>query len=85
MSGEARKVRTLDVRPLMARGEEPFAKIMALVRDTSPGDAFIIVSPFIPAPLIERLQSEGYVTRPEHRSDGAWQTHFSLPARKPSP
>lgn len=76
MPPESRKVRTLDVRPMIMRGEEPFTKIMALVNTIERGDSFILVSPFLPSPLIERLQSEGFDARPEHRSDGGWQTHF---------
>lgn len=70
------KLRTLDVRPMLARGDEPFAKIMALVQNTAPGDGFVIISPFIPAPLIEKLRSENFSARPERRPDGAWQTQF---------
>ena len=71
--------RILDVRPLIARGEEPFPRVMALVNNTRPGEGFTIVSPFIPAPLIERLQSEGYLVRPEFRADGSWETRFTRP------
>lgn len=73
------KLKTLDVRPMIARGEEPFSKIMGLVAHTGPGDGFVIISPFIPSPLIEKLQSEGFTARPEHRSDGGWQTQFVRP------
>lgn len=76
MPNESRKLRTLDVRPMIARGDEPFSKIMAVVQSTGPGDGFIIVSPFIPSPLIEKLQSEGFTIRPEHRADGSWHTVF---------
>jgi hypothetical protein len=71
------RVYTLDVRPLLARGEEPFTKIMAAVAALAPRDELIVVTPFVPAPLIEKLRSEGFDTRPEHRSDGAWQTRFT--------
>lgn len=81
MSSHPSRVRTLDVRPLIAKGEEPLAKILALLQQVGPGEAFIIVSPFIPSPLIERLQSQGYSARPEHRPDGGWQTHFVRPAQ----
>lgn len=77
MPSEIHKVRTLDVRPLIARGEEPFTKIMATVRATGAGETFLLISPFIPAPLIEKLQSEGFSARPEHRSDGGWETRFT--------
>lgn len=64
---------------MIARGEDPFTKIMALNRATAPGESFVIISPFLPAPLIERLQSEGYTVRPEHRGEGAWHTRFTRP------
>jgi hypothetical protein len=73
------KPRTLDVRALIARGEEPFPHVMALVRSTPPGEEFVLITPFIPAPLIEKLQGEGYAIRPEYRTDGSWQTHFVKP------
>lgn len=79
MPPEPRKVRTLDVRPLIARGEEPFTKIMALVATVAPGESFVLLTPFLPAPLIEKLQSEGFETRPERRADGSWQTQFTRP------
>ncbi len=70
---------TLDVRPLLSRGEEPFSRIMAALAGLSPGDTLILVTPFIPSPLIEKLQSEGFAVRPERGSDGTWQTQFRKP------
>ncbi len=74
------RIRHLDVRTLIANGEEPFPHVMALVQATGPGEGFTLVTPFIPAPLIERLQSEGYAVRPAARGDGTWETHFQRPA-----
>jgi uncharacterized protein (DUF2249 family) len=74
-----RKVRTLDVRPMLARGEEPFRLIMQTVAALAPGDRFVLVTPFIPSPLIERLHSEGFAVQPERRADGSWQTQFLRP------
>src|SRR4051812_35393356 len=70
------KVRTIDVRPVIARGEEPFKVVMIVVASLRPYEGFVLVSPFLPSPLIERLQGEGFRARPERRSDGAWQTSF---------
>lgn len=72
-----RKTRTLDVRPLMARGEEPFAKIMQTIASLGATEDLILVTPFLPSPLIEKLGSEGFHSRPERRGDGGWQTHFA--------
>jgi uncharacterized protein (DUF2249 family) len=74
---DVRKVRPLDIRPLMARGEDPFAKIMATVASLAPGEGLLLTTPFLPSPLIERLHADGFSARPERRGDGSWQTHFS--------
>jgi hypothetical protein len=73
----APRIRTLDIRPLIATGESPFDKIMAAKDDLAAGEALLLISPFLPAPLIEKLGSEGFKARPERRSDGSWQTHFT--------
>ncbi|HVS51564.1 MAG TPA: DUF2249 domain-containing protein [Opitutaceae bacterium] len=74
-----RKVRLLDTRPLIARGEEPRAAVFAAVAALAPGESLVLVTPFLPSPLIERLQADGFSIRPERRTDGSWQTHFSRP------
>ena len=79
MAFKSSKLSTLDVRPLIARGEEPFDKIMKAVSALAPGESFVLVTPFVPAPLIELLQSQGFDARPEHRADGGWQTQFTSP------
>lgn len=64
--------KTFDVRPLLARGEEPFAQIRARVDALKVGQGVSIIAPFMPAPLIELLKGEGFQTQVEHRADGAW-------------
>ncbi len=74
--GGARKFRTIDVRPMMARDESPFPAIMAAVAGLKDGEGLCVVSPFLPSPLIERMQASGFEARPERRVDGAWATFF---------
>lgn len=69
----------IDVRPLIANGEEPFELIRSQVDSLVPSDTLTVIAPFLPAPLIELLRSEGYAATPEHRSDGAWSVHFRKP------
>lgn len=71
-----RTVRTLDVRPLIQRGEEPRAKIFATFATLTPGESLALVTPFLPSPLIEKMQADGYQARPERHADGSWQTLF---------
>jgi uncharacterized protein (DUF2249 family) len=74
------KFKSLDVRPLLARGEEPFALIRERVNALTPGQGLTLIAPFMPAPLIELLQSEGFHATMEHRADGAWAVNFSRPS-----
>ena len=68
--------KTFDVRPLLARGEEPFAAIRARVDALPAGQGVTVIAPFMPAPLIELLKSEGFASTLERRSDGAWAVNF---------
>jgi uncharacterized protein (DUF2249 family) len=68
----APKLPILDVRPILARGEEPFSLIRARVDALAPSQGVTVVAPFLPAPLIELLKAEGFQLTVEHRGDGAW-------------
>ncbi len=70
------KFKTLDVRPILARGEDPFSKIRAAVDALKAGAGLSVVAPFLPSPLIEKLGSEGFRSRVERQLGGVWITHF---------
>jgi len=70
------KFKTFDVRPLLARGTDPYDEIRRRVDALGPGDGMAVVAPFMPAPLIEKLRSEGFQARVERRADGAWAASF---------
>lgn len=69
--------KSFDVRPHLARGEEPFPLIRARVDALAPGQGVTIIAPFLPAPLIELLKSEGFHATMERHADGAWAVNFS--------
>jgi uncharacterized protein (DUF2249 family) len=68
--------KNFDVRPLLARGEEPFSAIRARVDGLAAGQGVTVIAPFMPAPLIELLKSEGFASSFERRGDGAWAVNF---------
>jgi uncharacterized protein (DUF2249 family) len=72
----ATKFKTFDVRPHLARGDEPFDLIRGRVDALAAGEGVTIVAPFLPAPLIELLKSEGFRSTMERRADGAWAVNF---------
>jgi uncharacterized protein (DUF2249 family) len=68
--------KTFDVRPLLAKGEEPIALIRARVNALTAGQGLTVIAPFMPAPLIELLKSEGFQSTLERRNDGGWAVSF---------
>jgi uncharacterized protein (DUF2249 family) len=74
------KFKLLDVRPILARGDDPFSKIRAMVDALRPGEGLSVLAPFLPSPLIEKLTSEGFCSRVEHQQNGSWRVYFSRDA-----
>jgi len=70
-----RKFKTLDVRPVIAKGIEPFSTIRGRIDQLGADEGLSVIAPFLPSPLIEKLASEGFQSRVEHHS-GFWITHF---------
>lgn len=71
-----RKFRTLDVRPVLATGDEPFSKIRESIDALGDNEGLSVIAPFLPSPLIEKLGSEGFETRVERQVGGGWVVHF---------
>lgn len=70
------RFKRLDVRPLLARGEEPFPLIRKRVASLDRDEGLIIVAPFLPSPLIELLGSEGFHSKVEPGEAGSWIVYF---------
>jgi uncharacterized protein (DUF2249 family) len=70
------KFKTLDVRPLIASGTEPFSKIRENIDGLGPGEGLSVIAPFVPSPLIELLGRQGFQSRVERNLAGGWIAHF---------
>lgn len=57
---DASVARSLDVRPLIERGEEPLAQILGAIRGLSPGSQLTVIAPFDPVPLVGLLSRQGW-------------------------
>lgn len=66
----------LDVRADIARGEEPFARIMAAVKALGPDDALVLRVPFEPVPLYDVLGRRGLTHRTERHAADDWSVWF---------
>lgn len=72
----AMSLKKLDVRPLIAKGIEPFATIRTSVDSLKKGERLTVTAPFLPSPLIEKLRSEGFRCEASHEPGGAWAVTF---------
>jgi hypothetical protein len=73
---------SLDVRDDIARGAEPFGRIMDVVRGLGAADALVLRVPFEPAPLYDVLARRGWGHWTERASPGDWTVWF-YPAHAP--
>lgn len=66
----------LDVRPVLARGEEPFAMIMEAVGRVPAGGALELTAPFEPLPLYGVLSGRGFGHVATPLGGGAFRVRF---------
>jgi uncharacterized protein (DUF2249 family) len=66
----------LDVRPLMAAGNDPFSAIMKVVQGLGPGEEFELVAPLEPSPLYEVLAVRGFEHETEALGGGDYRVRF---------
>ena len=70
------KFKRFDVRNLLARGVEPLPEIRKRVNALKPDQGLIVMAPFLPSPLVERLAGEGFASKVERGNGGDWIVYF---------
>ena len=70
------KFKRFDVREMIRDGVEPFPFIRERVAKLKPTEGVIIVAPFLPSPLIEKLGSEGFESKVERGTGADWLVYF---------
>jgi hypothetical protein len=68
-----------DLRALLARGVEPLSEVRKRVAALKSGEGLIVVAPFLPAPLVELLNSEGFKSKIERGNSADWIVYFWRP------
>lgn len=70
----------LDIRPILEKGEEPFAAIMEAKAKLVPGQRLVVTAPFDPKPLYGIFAAEGFAVEASENPKGVWRIAF-----KPTP
>ncbi len=68
---------TLDARPILASGEHPLQRVMEECASLQPGEIYMIITPFPPTPMIEKLTALGYENFVENADNGIFHTFFT--------
>ena len=70
------KFKRFDVRGLLQQGIEPFPEILKRAQALGADDGLIVVAPFLPSPLVERLRGDGFASKVERGQGTDWLVYF---------
>lgn len=70
------RFKRFDVRELIRNGIEPFPEILQRVLKLKADEGLIVVAPFLPSPLIERIGGQGFSSKVERGSGADWMVYF---------
>ena len=68
---------TLDVRPILRNGGEPFPEIMKAVASLKSGQGLRLLATFKPVPLFSVMQKKGYAHSEKELGKGDWEIVFA--------
>lgn len=68
---------TLDVRPILRAGGEPFADIMKAVASLAPGQGLKLLATFRPVPLFSVMAGNGFEHSARELPEGDWEVLFT--------
>lgn len=74
---QAYATKTLDVRPILAEGGEPFVLIMETAIPLHTGESLLLTAPFEPVPLYDVLFERGFTHETQAVSPGEWWVLFT--------
>jgi TusA-related sulfurtransferase len=75
---------TVDVRPILKAGGEPFAEIMTAVASLAPGQTLRLLATFKPVPLFGVMGGKGFDHQEREIGGGDWEVVFTPKAAQAS-
>ncbi len=69
-------VKTFDATSIINSGGHPLSEVMNELRTISDGDIFELITPFIPAPLIDKIQDMGYQAWTKYVKENEFRNYF---------
>ncbi len=72
-----KKVITLDVRPILNLGTDPYHAIMSSLRTMKNEETLLIINSFEPVPLLNKLQKKGYIYEVKRLEENVVHTYLT--------
>jgi len=70
-------VETFDAVATVEAGGHPLPEVMAALRRLGPGQAYAIVTPFVPAPMVDKAREAGFLAWTERLGPERFKTYFA--------
>ncbi len=70
-------VSRLDIRPLLESGQEPIQRVLRECQNLKKDEIFEVISPFLPAPLIEQANKQGFSVWSKEEKPDVYKTYFT--------
>jgi len=73
---ESKIVSSLDIRPLLESGQEPIQRVLRECQNLKSNEIYELTSPFLPAPLIEQAEKQGYLVWSKEETKDVYKSYF---------
>ena len=70
-------IRTFDAVEMIEAGGHPLPEVMSALRELGPEQMYAIITPFVPAPMIDKAKETGYQAWTEQSGEERFRTFFT--------
>jgi hypothetical protein len=67
--------KTLDAQPIIAGGGHPMEQVLSELRDLQAGEVYLLLTPFLPAPLLDIVRKQGYQVWSKVNDQGLYENY----------
>jgi hypothetical protein len=75
-ANERQVARTHDARAAIEAGEHPMPRVLADLAELADGEVYALVTPFVPAPLVDLARDKGFAAFSVTEGDALVRTYF---------
>lgn len=78
---QSKIVKSLDAKPIIESGQQPMSQVLDELKGLKSGEIYKLITPFVPAPLIDMAKNKNYQTWSQQVEPDVFQTYFHISKR----